>query len=118
MPTPFVWFDVTTRNTAEVQSFYADLLGWPVVPAENAGAYTAWIMDGQQPWGGVVATEDATSGRWLPYARVDDLDVATEKATKLGATVVQGQTEGPAGTAVTIADPGGALLALWVPRAE
>jgi predicted enzyme related to lactoylglutathione lyase len=39
----------------------------------------------------------------------DDVD----KATSLGATVIAGKTDGPAGTAVTTADPGGALVALW-----
>jgi hypothetical protein len=53
----------------------------------------------------------------------DDVD----KATSLGATVIAGKTDGPAGTAVTTdgpagtavttADPGGALVALWTPFA-
>jgi hypothetical protein len=34
---------------------------------------------------------------------------------KLGATVVGEASDGPAGTAVTIADPGGAYLALFKP---
>jgi predicted enzyme related to lactoylglutathione lyase len=38
-----------------------------------------------------------------------------DKATSLGATVVAGKSDGPAGTAVTIADPGGAVVALWTP---
>jgi predicted enzyme related to lactoylglutathione lyase len=43
----------------------------------------------------------------------DDVD----KATSLGATVIAGKTDGPAGTVVTTADPGGALVALWTPFA-
>jgi predicted enzyme related to lactoylglutathione lyase len=50
-----------------------------------------------------------------PYVQVEDLDVAVDKAVSLGATVVAGKADGPAGTAVTIADPGGALVALWTP---
>lgn len=113
----FVWFDVTTAAADEVRAFYAELLGWPIAPAEDAGPYRGWIMDGDAPWAAVVEADDATRGRWLPYVQVDDLDAATKQAAALGATVVQGKTEGPAGTAVTIADPGGALVALWVPRA-
>ena len=118
MPAKFVWYDVTAKNTDTVRAFYADLLGWPIGLEANAGPYKGWIMDGDQPWAAVVEADDATAGRWLPYVQVDDLDAATAKAKGLGATVVQDRTEGPAGPAVTIADPGGALVALWVPRAS
>lgn len=113
----FIWFDVAAKDTEAVRSFYSDLLGWQIHAESQAGPYKAWIMDGERPWAGVVDADDATAGRWLPYVQVDDLDAATAKALSLGATVVAERTEGPAGTAVTIADPGGALIALWVPRA-
>jgi predicted enzyme related to lactoylglutathione lyase len=116
MPAKFVWFDLGAEDTGAVRKFYAELLGWPISTAEGAGPYREWIMDGDQPWAGVVEADDATAGRWVPYVQVDDLDAATEQATALGATVVQEKSVGPAGTALTIADPGGALLSLWVPR--
>ncbi len=111
----FVWFDVAAKDTDRVRSFYAELLGWPIGDAD-AGPYRAWVTDGDQPWAGIVQAEDATAGHWVPYVQVEDLDAATERATALGATVLVDKSEGPAGTAVTIADPGGAVLALWVPR--
>jgi predicted enzyme related to lactoylglutathione lyase len=49
---------------------------------------------------------------------VDDLDGAAERAVKLGATIVKGRTDGPAGTSITIADPGGAQIALFTPHAS
>lgn len=117
MGSPFVWYDVTaTADDADtVREFYGTLLGWTIGPDTNPGPYNGWIMDGDQPWASVVEAGDATAGRWVPYVQVDDLDVAVDKATSLGATVVAGKTDGPGGTAVTIADPGGALVALWVP---
>ena len=112
----FVWFDVATRDAAAVSGFYAELLGWPIGAAEDAGPYRGWVMADDQPWAGVVEADDATAGRWVPYVQVDDLDAATAKAKQLGATIVVDRSEGPAGTSVTVADPGGALVALWVPR--
>ena len=53
---------------------------------------------------------------WFPYVQVDDLDAATEKAKKLGATALQPATEGPAGTYTPIREPGGAVFALFQPR--
>ena len=117
MPAKFVWFDLGAKDATAAGEFYAELLGWQVGPAEDAGPYRGWIVDGDQPWAGVVEAPGETAGHWMPYVQVDDLDAATEKATALGATVVQEKSVGPAGTAVTIADPAGALLALWVPRA-
>ena len=118
MGAPFVWYDVTaTADEADtVREFYSTLLGWTIGPDTDPGPYNGWIMDGEQPWASVIeATGPATSGRWIPYVQVDDLDVAVDKATSLGATVVAGKADGPAGTAVTIADPGGAVVALWTP---
>ena len=87
----------------------------PSLPTPTLARTTAGSPNGDQPWASVIEAGDATAGRWVPYVQVDDLDVAVEKAASLGATVVAGKSEGPAGTAVTIADPGGALVALWTP---
>ena len=114
MSSPFMWFDLSAEDSAEAATFYRQLFGWDVADA-NVGGYQAWIMDGPQPWAGVVAAASGEQGRWLPYVVVDDLDRATEQAVKLGATVVGEASDGPAGTAVTIADPGGARLALFKP---
>jgi hypothetical protein len=48
---------------------------------------------------------------------VEDLDEAAKRAVSLGATVIAGPADGPAGTSVTIADPGGAQFALFKPHA-
>ena len=117
MGSPFVWYDVTaTEDQADnVREFYGTLLGWTIGPDTNPGPYNGWITDGDRPWASVIEAGDATAGNWIPYVQVDDLDTAIDKATSLGATVVAGKTDGPAGTAVTITDPGGALVALWTP---
>jgi len=117
MPAPFVWFDVTASSTDanRVRDFYTNLLGWTIGPDDTDGPYVGWVMDGDQPWAAVVAGDQGTAGRWIPFAQVDSLDAATKLAVELGATVVTEATDGPAGRAVTVADPGGALISLWVP---
>jgi predicted enzyme related to lactoylglutathione lyase len=77
----------------------------------------SWMMNGDQPWAAVVRADDVTTGRWVPYVHVADLDAAVETAVAAGGTVVLPRTAGPAGHAVTLADPAGALIALWVPFA-
>jgi uncharacterized protein len=108
MAAPFVWFDIAGQA-----AFYRDLFGWRIGPA--VGDYEAWIMHGGQPWAGVVRAEGP--GRWVPYVPVDDLDPAAERAVALGGRVVRAKQDGPAGSAVLVADPAGAVLALFVPAA-
>jgi predicted enzyme related to lactoylglutathione lyase len=64
---------------------------------------------------GPVAAIGAEEGTvaWIPYAQVDDVDAATKKAQKLGATVLKERTRGPAGEFSIVRDPGGAAIALW-----
>jgi predicted enzyme related to lactoylglutathione lyase len=113
--TPFIWFDLATTDSGQAAEFYRQLLGWDVADA-GVGGYRSWIGAGPQPWAGIVAAAPGAAGRWLPYVLVDDLDQATKRAVSLGATVVRDASDGPAGTSVMIADPGGAELALFRPH--
>jgi uncharacterized protein len=112
-----MWFDLSAPDTSQAREFYSGLLGWATAPAEDAGPYQAWITDGQQPWAGIVQADEAAGAGWLPYVVVEDLDEAAKEAVSLGATVIAGPADGPAGASVTIADPGGARLALFKPHA-
>jgi predicted enzyme related to lactoylglutathione lyase len=111
-----MWFDLSAPDAGKAREFYSSLFGWPVAPADGAGPYQAWITDGQQPWAGIVVTGPEPGVGWLPYVLVDDLAAAAKRAVSLGATVIAGPADGPAGAAVTIADPGGARLALFKPH--
>jgi predicted enzyme related to lactoylglutathione lyase len=118
MPAPFVWFDLAVSDNAdEVREFYAALFDWAAVPATGAAPYQTWIVDGERPWAGVLPAETSQPSGWLPYIAVDDVDAAAKRAESLGATIVKDRTDGPAGTSVTIADPAGALIALFQPAA-
>lgn len=112
-----MWFDLSAADAGQAREFYSALFGWPAASAENAGPYQAWITDGQQPWAGIVQADPAADAGWLPYIMVEDLDEAAKRAISLGATVIAGPADGPAGASVTIADPGGARFALFKPHA-
>ncbi len=114
MSIPFMWFDLSTDDSGEAAEFHRQMFGWDVADA-GVGGYKSWIGTGPQPWAGIVAAMPGAAGHWLPYVVVDDLDQATKRAVSLGATVVSQASDGPAGTSVTIADPGGAELALFKP---
>jgi predicted enzyme related to lactoylglutathione lyase len=115
MGAPFVWFDLTAADGEVVREFYRDLFGWTIGP--GMGDYQGLIIDGGQPWAGIIPAGPAPAGRWVPYVVVSDLDAAAKQAVALGGTVVRDKTAGPAGTSITVADPGGAVVALFAPAA-
>lgn len=103
----FVWFTNHSKQTEETVSFYADLLGW--APTDGPPGMTLFA-GAEGPFAGV-AEGDAAG--WLPFAKVDDVDAATARASALGAEVLQPKTRGPAGFFSIVRDPGGASVALW-----
>ena len=115
MGSKFVWYDVAAREPDAVREFYAGLFDWPIGPDLNPGPYNGWIMDGERPWAAVVEADDARPVGGSHMSRSTTLTPRSRRRSRSGASVVLDKTDGPAGTAVTIADPGGALVALWVP---
>jgi uncharacterized protein len=93
MTNPFVWFHNGSEKPAEVVQFYEKLFGWE----GSEGPKGMSMFSGEAgPFAGVAPKDDASQG-WVPYVQVDDVDRATERATKLGARVVQK----PSGRSVT-----------------
>jgi uncharacterized protein len=109
MSEAFVWFHNGSDNPAAARDFYEKLLGWK--PSDGPPGMTLFA-GAKGPFAGLGAKEGTLAG-WLPYVQVDDVDVATKKALKLGATLVREKSRGPAGEFSVISDPGGAGLALW-----
>lgn len=114
MAGPFVWFDLCSEDAAKSRAFHEQLFGWEVadIPAGNGSIP---MIGGDQPWASLVGDGRGHVG-WFPYVQVDDLQVSTENALELGATVLQPATEGPAGTYTPIREPGGAVFALFQQR--
>ena len=109
MTSAFVWFHNSSDKPAESSAFYEKLLGWTVSP--GPGGMT--MLAGESgPFAGVAAST-GNAGGWIPYAQVADVDAATMKAQRLGATLVAAKTRGPAGEFSIVRDPGGAAIALW-----
>lgn len=111
MAAPFVWFDLRTEDEAQALAFYRELLQWEI---EGGGGQPAMVKGPDGPWASLAPNADGDS-QWVPYVQVEDVDAARERAGQLGATIVSEKTAGPAGDFAVIADPAGAMLALWQP---
>src|SRR5260370_11098205 len=116
MANRFVWVDLRTKDGAKSRSFYEQLFGWDVAEVPVGGAKVT-MVGGEKPWASVVPHGGEHLG-WFPYVQVDDLDAATKKAKRLGATVLQAPSEGPARTYKPVHEPGGDIFALFPPPAR
>jgi len=106
---PFVWFHNHSENPKQTKAFYEKLAGWQT--SDGPGGMTMFQGD-KAPMASLGALEHGAAA-WLPYLQVDDVASATQRALKLGGTLVREQTRGPAGEYSVVRDPGGATVALW-----
>lgn len=109
MSATFVWFHNHSEKPADSAKFYKELLSW--TPSDGPPGMTMLAAE-SAPFAGVGGLDGVTAG-WVPFVQVEDVDRATKRATKLGATVIKPRTRGPAGEYSIIRDPGGAAVALW-----
>ncbi len=110
---PFVWFDLRTPDRAATLAFYRELLQWEI---DGSSETAAMITGSEGPWAAIGSSPNGNA-QWVPYVQVDDVGAAAEKAGGLGATILQAKTRGPAGEFAVLADPEGAMIALWQPPA-
>ena len=111
-PHPVVHLELHTGALPCASAFYSELLCWRPERIEAArGSYLALEMGGG-PGGGIVEC-GAARGTWLPYVAVERIDEVTERARRLGASVLLEPREGPAGWRSVVATPAGGDIAFW-----
>lgn len=115
----FCWYDLMTTDTGAAAKYYGAVFGW-ATEAMDAGdpPYTMWKADGA-PFGGLLTLPKhvpaGTPPHWMAYVTVDDVDTTTARAVELGATVIVPGTDIPGmGRFSVLADPQGAVIALWM----
>ena len=114
-PRPVLHLELHTGDLARASDFYARLLQWqPEWIDTEHGRYLALELGGELTGGVVECATDRPV--WLPYVEVDRIDLATEQARRLGASVLLAPREGPAGWRSVICAPGAGQLALWQPK--
>jgi predicted enzyme related to lactoylglutathione lyase len=109
---PVVHLELHTDDLPGARAFYAELFGWrPEQIHAREGIYNALEMGGGVGGGIVECTTERAL--WLPYVEVDRTDEATERARRLGGSVLMGPREGPAGWRSVVASPAGGEIAFW-----
>jgi predicted enzyme related to lactoylglutathione lyase len=112
MANPVVHLELHTGDLKGARTFYTELLGWrPEQIRAREGTYEALEMGGSVG-GGIVECGTAVP-LWLPYVEVDRIGPATDRAQRLGGSVLLGPREGPAGWRSVIETPAGGQIAFW-----
>ena len=111
-PHPVVHLELHTGALPSASAFYARLLSWRPERIDAAcGSYTALAL-GAALDGGIVEC-GTRRAMWLPYVAVDRIDEMTERAGRLGASVLLEPREGPAGWRSVVETPEGGHVAFW-----
>lgn len=117
-PGTFCSVDLAAADTEAAKAFYAELFGW-----DAGDVYREWIpfsLDGKLV-AGLLEQPDAQRGagipsNWVSYVSVTDADSTVARAVELGGTVVAPPADiGEGGRMGVLADPQGAVFALWQP---
>jgi predicted enzyme related to lactoylglutathione lyase len=115
------WADLSTPDPLAAKAFYEQLFGWQLVTGKDKPADSyLHIKNGEEMIGGIPPASDRdqhTPPHWLIYFLVADCDAYTEKAKELGASIyVPPSSPDPSLRFSVVADPQGAVFALFTPR--
>ena len=118
VPGTLCWADLMTPEPDKAATFYEAVIGWKVDPGKDNSGYLH-IKNGDRHIGGIPPAsfrDPNAPPHWLLYILVDNCDTSTEKARSLGAKVYAApMTMEGVGRWSVIADPQGAVLALFQP---
>lgn len=115
-----VWHDLMTLDVAKAERFYASLLGW-AYHIEYASDFV-WKPGEEADYplllahGGLIGAGHDIPSHWLTFVTVEDVDAATARAKRLGATIGREPFDTPGvGRASVIQDPQGAIICTHTP---
>jgi predicted enzyme related to lactoylglutathione lyase len=116
----FVWHEHLTKDPNAAMAFYGQVVGWTTQPFTEGPGYTM-LVSTQGPLGGVMKLPDdaAKMGappHWMGDVMVDDVDASAALAKKLGGKILREPWDIPkTGRACVLADPQGAVIAIFKP---
>lgn len=117
----FVWYELLTTSPEGAIDFYSDVVGWKTQPWETGG-YTMWVGD-QGPLGGVTLLPEQAKAMgapsyWQVNVQVANVDETVAKVKELGGKVYLVEDVPKIGRIAVIADPQGAVIAVFTPANE
>jgi predicted enzyme related to lactoylglutathione lyase len=109
---PVLHLELHTGDLRGASAFYAELCDWQPEEVE-AGRRKYLALELGRGLGGGIVECATTRPLWLPYVEVAEIAAATDRARRLGASVLLEPREGPAGWRSVVTSPAGGEVALW-----
>jgi predicted enzyme related to lactoylglutathione lyase len=113
------WADLSSPDPAGAANFYSGLFGWQITKEEHDESGYLHIKNGADFIGGMPPAkhrQPSMPAHWLLYFQVGSCDESSAKSKVLGAnTFVEPMTVEKVGRMSVIADPQGAVFALFQP---
>jgi uncharacterized protein len=116
MGQPVVHFEIVAKDTAKVQSYYAELFGWEI-DADNPVGYGVVPREGNTNadgigiGGGIAGGPEGYDGHVTFYVEVPDVEAALAKAESLGGSRMMGPEEPMEGVVIGLfTDPEGHVV--------
>lgn len=104
--------EIPSRDLEESSKFYQQLFDWKITPIPELN-YTVW-ESGESSRGGFAAlSENVKAGDVQVYVESQDIEADLKNAKSLGAIILQGKKEIPAGWFGVFKDPTGNKIGLF-----
>jgi uncharacterized protein len=113
-PATLVWNELNSPDLDASSAFYGGLFDWDIAPFEGSPEPYLAIKNGSANNGGIrPLAPPGTPPHWLAYFGVDGLDAALDKVGELGGSVYAGPIDIQIARIAVVADPQGAVFALY-----
>lgn len=116
-PGAMCWNELATTDVDAAARFYGELFGWKATPFEGSEIpYMTVANADDHTIGGIRASTENEPAYWLVYFGCEDLQASVRRAEEIGGQRVFGPVEMDMGSFAGIADPQGAIFALYAGR--
>lgn len=120
-PGSMTWNDLITPDADAATEFYGAMFGWTTEEIPESGGYRV-IRNGDRMNGGMMPHDPQRMGdapaSWMPYFGHEDVHRLVEEIEGLGGRLLNGPMQMPQGAIAVLADPQGAVFAVWTGEYE
>ena len=113
-PGALAWNELQTSDVDAAASFYGELFGWTTEAFEASPERYEVVKNGERANGGIRELGDQPAPpHWLVYFGVDDIDRGLSRVDELGGTRYAGPIDIGIAKVGVVADPQGAVFAIY-----
>ena len=111
----FSWHELVVADHDKARRFYGELMGWTFKDMPMGDMTYTMAYHGETEVCGLVKPPEGMDApaHWLGYSSVKDVDAAAQAIADKGGTILAPPMDIPIGRFSIVADPMGAVVALW-----